>query len=137
MLITLALWGIIPAACVLFGSYEKHRAVIAIFVAGALFLPETAIRFAGWPDYSKAMAPGIAVLVASVFVDGGRIWSVRPRLLDAPLVIFCFCPIASSLTNGLGLYDGLSASLDRCLIWGLPYAVGRAYLTDLRRVNDL
>ncbi len=41
------------------------------------------------------------------------------------MAVWCACPIASSLTNGLGLYDGLSASFGRFVMWGLPYLLGR------------
>ena len=46
------------------------------------------------------------------------------------ILVWCLCPIASSLSNDLGLYDGLSASLINFVRWGLPYLVGRLYFGD-------
>ena len=45
--------------------------------------------------------------------------------------------MASSLTNGLGPYDGFSAILDRIVIWGGPYLIGRLYFADLDGLRSL
>ena len=46
---------------------------------------------------------------------------------DIPIVVWCFTPLASSLSNGLGVYDGLSACLSEIVLWGIPYYLGRVY----------
>jgi len=46
------------------------------------------------------------------------------------MAAWCLCPFLSSVNNGLGAYDGLSAVLQNVLSWGLPYVLGRVYLRD-------
>ena len=52
-------------------------------------------------------------------------------------MIWCLCPIASSLSNELGLYDGLSMSLVQIVRWGLPYSIGRLYFGDQEGLREL
>jgi hypothetical protein len=52
-------------------------------------------------------------------------------------VIWCLCPCASSLSNGLGLYDGVSAAFAQTVTWGFPYFIGRLYLGDLEGLREL
>ena len=47
------------------------------------------------------------------------------------------CPIASSLSNDLGLYDGCSGALITSVTWGLPYLIGRVYFTRLEHLREL
>jgi hypothetical protein len=77
------------------------------------------------------------VLLATLMFDAGRITSFKPRWLDLPMLIWCFCPFASSMANGLGAYDGFSASLDQTVTWGVPYFLGRIYLNNLVGVRQL
>ena len=51
--------------------------------------------------------------------------------------IWCLCPIASSYTNGLGLYDGFATSVSYMITWGIPYLMGRVYFTRLEHLNEL
>ena len=53
------------------------------------------------------------------------------------MTFWCVVPIASSLANDLGLYDGLSESLNRSLMWGVPYLMGRLYLSSLAALREL
>jgi hypothetical protein len=61
----------------------------------------------------------------------------RPRWFDLPMLGWCLCPIASSLDNGLGIYDGLSEALTLFVYWGLPYLIGRLYFNDLTGLHEL
>jgi hypothetical protein len=65
-------------------------------------------------------------------------FALRPRWIDLPMATFCIlCPIASSLSNGLGFYDGCSAALKYVVWWGLPYLIGRVYFTRLEHLREL
>lgn len=48
--------------------------------------------------------------------------------------MYCTIPIFSSLENDLGLWDGVSASINTYLLWGVPYFLSRQYF---RTVGDL
>jgi hypothetical protein len=56
---------------------------------------------------------------------------------DLPMAVWCVCPMFSSLANDLGVYDGLSQSLEQTIVWGVPYWIGRAYFTDFKALRDL
>ena len=58
-------------------------------------------------------------------------------MLDVPMIAFCLCPFATEVFNGDGAVAGLSAVITNLFRWGIPYAIGRAYLSDIRGVRDL
>jgi hypothetical protein len=58
-------------------------------------------------------------------------------VIDIPMIIWCLCPICSSLSNDLGLYDGISTAFAQTVAWGFPYFIGRLFLGDLRGLREL
>jgi hypothetical protein len=132
-----ALFVIVPVVFALFALLPPRRAVIASFLLGYLFLPEYAYRMHTLPDVNKASITAVAVILASLLFDGGRLFTVRPRLLDIPWLVLCLSPIATSHVNGLGLMDGLACSANRICTWGLAYWIGRSYFTDWAALRDL
>ncbi|NJL30323.1 MAG: hypothetical protein HC898_01095 [Phycisphaerales bacterium] len=74
-------------------------------------------------------ATSLGVLLGTLMVDAGRITRIRLHWLDAPMAVWCVAPLLASLTNGLGLYDGMSALLNQTLTWGVTYLIGRIYFT--------
>ncbi len=111
--------------------------MIISFLVGWMFLPATGYDIPGFPDYTKVSATNVGVMLAAAVFDMDRLLSFRPRLLDVPMFIWCLCPFASSVTNGLGYYDGASAVLSHVIMWGIPYFVGRVYLNDLQGLREL
>src|SRR5262249_35345155 len=73
----------------------------------------------------------------ALLTDGPRVLSFRPRWADLPIAIFTLCPIASSLTNDLGLYDGISTAVGEAFAWAVPYFLGRVYFRDWAAARDL
>jgi hypothetical protein len=67
----------------------------------------------------------------------GRLLRLRPRLVDLPAALWCLWPIQSSLANGLGLHDGLSAAFENFLTVGVPYLLGRAYCANLLALREI
>lgn len=130
-LVPLVMYGWIPFVIYLFLRFPSHRAVIISFIVAWLFLPEAKYEFSGIPDYSKMSATGYGILLATTIFDFERFRSFCPSWIDIPMLIWCLCPIASSLTNGLGLYDGFSSALSQTVTWGVPYFLGRIYLNNL------
>jgi hypothetical protein len=137
-LVPLALLGWIALAVVLFARLPRPQALVAVFVLGELFLPEVqmAPRVAEMPaalslpgvKLTKVNAICYAALLASLLFDLPRWRAFRPRWFDLPMAAWCLCPVASSLANGLGLYDGISQALVQTVAWGVPYLLGRLYL---------
>ncbi len=137
ILVPVAMFGWIPFTVFLFTWLHPRRASIAAFILGWLFLPNYDFVLPGIPDYSKTSAICTSILVAALIFDPDRVHNFRPSWWDLPMLLWCFSPLPSSLTNGLGLYDGIAASLDVCIAYGFPYYIGRLYLTDGRAVREL
>lgn len=133
----LALVSWLPTVNYLFIRFPPRRAIIISFITAWLFLPEAAIPLPGLPDLTKVSVTCYGTLLATLIFDMGRLTSFKPSLIDLPMLIWCLVPVASSLTNGLGIYDGLSTALAQIVTWGLPYFLGRIYLNDLSGLSQL
>jgi hypothetical protein len=135
--ITLALY--VPFVFVAFWQLGPRRGMIVSILAGWMFLP----YFDGYGKqvpllHTKRMFVPAVILAASILTDARR-WSrlrFRLRLADLPvLAMVAVYPIAS-WANGLGAYETGSAGLESVLAWGVPYLLGRLYLTDERAVRE-
>jgi len=131
------MFGWIPAVLGLFSMMEARRAVITAVIAAWLFLPMAGYALPGLPDYTKMTATCWGILIAAAIFDNRHLLSLKLRASDIPLIILCACPLASSISNGLGIYDGLSAVLFKTVIWGFPYFIGRIYFSDLDGIRSL
>ncbi|MCS6811958.1 MAG: O-antigen ligase domain-containing protein [Cyanobacteria bacterium] len=127
----------LPFFIFLFQQYPPRRALVIGIIAAWLFLPEIARSLPGLPDYSKASATIYAALVAIMLFDPGRFSTFKPGLLDIPILVWWFCPFVTSIVNGLGAYDGVSAVIAQTISWGVPYLLGRLYLSNLQGLKDI
>lgn len=121
----LALFGWIPAVLVMFAMMPLYHAATLAVVGSWLILPPYRIDVTGLPDYSKNMAASIGMSLAVLIFAPGHLLRFRLRWFDLPIILYSICGIASSLSNGLGLYDGLSNALSETIAWALPYLLGR------------
>jgi hypothetical protein len=127
----------IPIILYLFTQHPPQRAVIIGFIGAWLFVPVVSFPLPSIPDISKMNVTCYGILLATVIYDAGRITSFKLGWLDLPMLIWCLSPMASSITNDLGAYDGFSASLDQIMTWGVPYFLGRIYLGNLAGMRQL
>jgi tetratricopeptide (TPR) repeat protein len=132
-----ALFGWIPLVLALFALLPARRAVVAGSIAAWLLLPPIGIDFPGFPNYTKATAATVGVLLGTFLFEPNRLLCFRLRWFDVPMLLWCLCPFLSSVTNELGVYDALSATFRQMVAWLLPYLVGRLYLTDLEGLREL
>jgi hypothetical protein len=130
ILVPTALIGWVPFTFVLFFLLPGRRAVLVSYLAGWMFLPVMTYKFPLVPDFDKTIVLALAVFLPVLFFDVGRIARFRLRWHDIPMVILCLCPVVSSVSNDLGLRDGLRDALHEVLVWGIPYFLGRLYFTD-------
>lgn len=137
VLVPVALYGWAAVVLLLFSLLPPRRAVVVSFVGGWLLLPSAGIAFPGLPDLTKVTATAMGTALGVVLFDCGRLLRLRPRWFDLPVLAWCIVPIASSLDNGLGLYDGLSFALSRVVAWGVPWVIGRAYFDSLEGMREL
>ncbi|MFO0831785.1 MAG: hypothetical protein U0637_08055 [Phycisphaerales bacterium] len=136
--VPLALFGFLPFALLLFMLMPARRAVAATFILGWLFLPVgTTFNLPGLPDYSKYTAIGLAAVLGSALFDSGRLMAFRPRWFDIPALLMLVIPFFSSITNGLGAYDGVSQMFNAFCLWTAPYFLARVYYSDLDGARDL
>jgi hypothetical protein len=111
--------------------------MVAGSIGAWLLLPPTGIHFPGFSTYDKASAATVGILLATVIFEPKRLIAFRLRWFDLPVLLWCLCPFCSSISNGLGPYDGLSTVFRQTTVWLFPYLVGRLYLTDLGGLRDL
>ncbi|WP_319409028.1 hypothetical protein [uncultured Desulfosarcina sp.] len=137
MLVPLMLFGWVPFTIFLFFRLEPHRAVLFSVIGGWLFLPTTGYDLQGLPAYSKSMAIALGLVLGGRLSGQRRVASFKWTIYDLPMILWCLCPIPSSLTNQLGLYDGLSGVLNHIIVWGVPYFAGRIYFNNMDTLKDL
>src|SRR3712207_282037 len=133
----LAMFGWIPLVLYFFMRFPPQRALIISFIGAWLFLPLAEFPLPGLPDYTKMSATCYGILLATLLFDPKIITAFVPGWVDIPMIIWCLCPFASSVTNGLGPYDGATAVLAQIVTWGIPYFLGRVYLNDLAGLRQL
>lgn len=133
----LVMLGWIPFVIWLFQRFPARWAIVISFVGAWLFLPVVILIMPGIPNYSKASAVSYGILISTCIFDVGRFQRFKFGWLDIPMAVWCICPLFSSLSNSLGLYDGVSAVLNQTMIWGIPYFLGRIYLDDLLGLRQL
>ena len=136
-LVPLVMFGWIPVVLYLFSRFPPQRAIVVSMVTAWLFLPQAIFKVPGIPPYNKMAATCYGVLLATMMFDAARLNSFRPGWLDLPMLIWCLCPFASSISNDLGPYDGFSATFAQVVTWGVPYFLGRVYLNDLKGLREL
>lgn len=135
--VPIALYSWPAVVLLLFATMPKRRAVIASFITAWLFLPMAGFEISGLPDYNKTSATTFGVVIGMLLLDSGRLFGFRPRLVDLPMAIWCLSPFATSLSNGLGYYDGATSVVHQVITWGVPYLIGRVYFSDLQGLREL
>lgn len=133
----LVMFGWIPAVLLLFAVFPPRTAVIAAFVGAWMFLPVARYEFSGLPEYTKMSATCLGILLGATLFDADRLFNIKLTGWDLPMGMWLVSPTISSLSNGLGMYDGVSAFLNQFTTWGLPYLVGRVYLATPRDLEVL
>lgn len=137
ILVPITLYGWVIAAISLFALLPPRRAALTAYIVAWLFLPQAGIPLPGMPDLDKVTASGMGVLLGVLMFDAGRLMTLRFSWVDLPMVAWCISSVISAVTNGLGLYDGLSGVLRDIFTWGIPYFVGRLYFNDLQSLREL
>ena len=134
--LTMLAW--LPIVFYLFKIYAPRQAVIVSFIGGLLFLPEKAgFRLPLIPDYQGMVATCYGIVLAILVYDFERIKEFKLAWIDLPMLIWCICPVFSSISNDLGVYDGVNEAITQSVTWGLPYFLGRFYLNNLDAQREL
>ena len=131
------MFGWLPVILGLFAKLRAHRAAIAGFLLAWMFLPQYAFPMPGLPDYSKISAASLGVLLGTALFSPKSFGEFRFRAVDLPMLGWCILPFFTALSNGLGAYEGISASLDKGFLWGIPWLIGRMYFGRPEQLRDL
>jgi hypothetical protein len=130
--VPLALIGFVLFALSAMAWRPAPRTVLALYIGGFLFLPVASFDLPAFSNFTKVSAIALSVAAGIALFDSQRLVRFKPRWIDLPIAVFCMCPIATSLSNGLGLYNGCASALQESVTFGLPYLTGRLYFTDLK-----
>ena len=126
----IALIGWIIVSVRLFSSLPPRRAVILTVMGAFLFLPMSTIPMPlpFLPDFSKRAVIAYGIILGELFY-GQKIQNpLQLTAYDIPMLLFCFvAPMLSSLSNGLGLYNGAASIIDNFFTYGVLYWAGRRY----------
>jgi len=134
--IAILMWLVI--ALVLFVCTTPRRAILVGLVGGWLFLPTIMIRVPGaLPDLTNASITSLVLVTLVLLFDRARLFALRPRWYDLPMLVWCLEPFVTSLVNGEGAYEGISAIIGNTIVWGIPYLLGRLYLQDAEGWREL
>lgn len=134
----IALTGWIFVTVFLFATRSPRTAVIISVMGSFLFLPMSLIDLPLLPSLNKTTAVAFGIVLGEL-VSGSR-QKERFRLsgFDFPMMLWCFiAPMVTSLSNGLGLYDGFSNLLTNFFSWGVVFWAGRRYFGSPESMRDL
>jgi hypothetical protein len=137
IMVPFAMFGWIPLVVILFACMTPRRAVLMAFLLAWLFLPIAAYKIPMIPAYTKITAATLGTLLGVLIFDSTRLMAFRPKWVDLIILLWCVAKIGSSVSNGVGLYDGLSSAEYLILIWGLPWLFGRLYFSDAAGMREL
>ena len=142
--VPITLWGFIPFVLMLYAVLPPRRAMITAILAGWLFLPMSGYTFSGLPEYTKVSAISFGILLGAAMFDSRRLLDFRPSWFDLPILVWCLCPIVSSIINQIvgnnllmSLYGGLTITFDHLVMWGIPYLIGRIYFRTFDHLREL
>jgi len=135
VLLATVLWVIVVP--IIFFQLPRRKAIIACLAAGWMFLPINSISFPGIPDIDKTALTCVPIFLLCFALPGkGWKWP-KFDIQDVLMLLFCITPFFSSMSNGLGLYDGIAATLNRLPMWMYPYLLGRFYFNNTQAVRTL
>lgn len=122
----------------IFSVTSAPRATAISYAAGWMLLPYMqGWKVAGIPEYSRLTATNMGVMVSLAIFHMRSYSTLKLSVCDVVMMLWCLCPIASSVSNGLGVYDGLSNAMEQAINWGMPYVVGRAVFRTQRDIREL
>ncbi|WP_330202902.1 O-antigen ligase domain-containing protein [Cyanobacterium sp. Dongsha4] len=134
--LAMILW--LPIVLYLFNKFPPRKAVIVSFLGGLLFLPQKAgFALPLIPDYEGMVATCYGIFIGIMIYDSEVFKRFELKWIDYPMILFGIAPLFSSLTNSLGLYDGINSSITQTVQWGMPYFLGRLYLNNLSVLKEL
>ncbi len=134
----IALFGWVPVSIFFFIVSRPQIAILITCIGGWLFLPHTSFDLKGLPAYDKYMAVSLCLIIGHVLFGKNKTPEKTKLGFGGILaLLWCLCPIATSLSNELGWYNGFSASLRQFIEWGIPFWIGAQYFSKAKDIDLL
>jgi hypothetical protein len=121
-------WALLPT-----GRYPASVFFEPVGTGGSMH----AIALPVAPLVNKATVIGLGCLAGSLLFDWPALRRFRPGWVDLPILVWGLVPLASALAIGLPPTEGLAQTRYLVLTWGVPYLLGRVYLTDPEALRRL
>lgn len=134
-LVPIMLFGWVPFSVSLFLLFRTQVAILITIIGAWLFLPQAGFNLHGLPNFSKETSIAISLIIGRLISPA--IDRKKLNVGDIFILVWCFCPVITSLANGLGVYDGLSQSFRHVVVWGIPYFIGRRYFDTCDSLKDI
>lgn len=110
--------------------------ILSVAVGWIVLSPRAGINLPGVPVLTKDFAVPYAAAIGILITRGHLLRRLRFSWIDAFFVCALISPFASSLSNGLGLWDASSELYGRLMTWGILYMVGRVLVSNLNDVRE-
>lgn len=133
----LALLAWIPISAMLFVLFRPIKAVGLAYLIGYLLLPVAAVDVKGFWDVDKILATNFGVILGTIAFCPGMLRSYRFHIADALMVLTCLVELPTSMSNGLGAYDGVSNGCYAFFWYGAPYVAGRIHIRTREDLLEL
>ena len=132
----LALYGCIPMVLYLFSKYKPEQAVVIAFFGALMFLPMEKLAIP-LILYNKMTATAIGVMIAIKVFNPEKLENIAINPVDIPMILWILSGFPASVTNGLGVKDGLQECFNTFTTWGIPYIAGRIYFSSAEGMTFL
>ncbi len=106
------------------------KAVIVSYLAAWLCLPLVSINIPGLPNFDKYFATGVSIGPCLLLFAWNRFQRISFHVADIAVATWVLCPLASSLANGLGAYDGFAVVVQHMVLYGMPYLAGKVAIQN-------
>ncbi len=138
-MVPLVMFSWLPLALFLFSTFQKQprHGVIIGYLFVWMFLPWHEYSLPGPFNYNKISAGAYGILLGTVIFQPDILKRFKWSPWDLPITVWCLVPFFTSVSNGLGAYDGVSSVIGRLTMWGFPYLMGRIYFNSRPALEDL
>jgi len=112
----------------LFLFFKPVRALTLAYLIGWLLLPVDSLDLKGFWDVDKILATNFGVILGTTLFCPKRFRSFPFGVPEVILLVYACGALATSLTNKLGLYDGVSSFTYKVFYTAVPFCFGRGFV---------
>ena len=110
--------------------FRPGRALMLAYLIGWLLLPVDTLAIKGFWDIDKIMATNFGVVLGAACFCPRRLSAMRFGAPEFILLVHASGAFITSLSNQLGVYDGISSFIYRVLYLAVPFCFGRTLVRN-------